>query len=199
MRFDNVKRTLSLFAVVAAVIVAGVVPARADVWIQSHSAFTETCPDCLLNGGGNAVDMMKVFIEPVAGVTFATPGLQVYTAGWADAGWVESDVNPMYSTASGAEMSNFNYILNFNIDSTMNPSNVAFGVDVYYYQNIGGTERLIDSAGLSYSGPSSFDATANIFGVGAPFNPAEVPEPTSILLLGSVICGLAIGLRKKLA
>jgi hypothetical protein len=204
MRFDNVKKALSLFLPVVAVIVAGVIPARADIF--SSASFTEQCPVCAGPPPGTAVDMMKVFIEPpAAGVTFNTPGLQVYTAGWADAGWVESDVNPMYSTASGPEMSLFNYILNFIIADS--PATVAFNVDVYYFQNILGTETLIDSAGLSYlNGPSSFTTDGAIWTIGAPLNPLglagenqAVPEPTSILLLGSVIFGLAIGLRKKLA
>ena len=203
MRFDNAKKTLSLFALVVAVIIAGVIPARAD--FNSSAAFVEQCPTCALNAGGTAVDMMKVFIEPVAGVTFATPGLTVLDASWVPAvGWAETDVIPTYSTASGPAMSDFVYILNFNINSALYPSTVAFGVDVYYFQNLGGTETLIDDAGLTYNGPSSFDTTVNYFGITAPLNPGgldgeTVPEPTSILLLGSVIVGLAFGYRKRLA
>ena len=210
MRFDNVKRTLSLFAVVAAVIVAGVVPARADVWIQSSASFEEACgvgSTCF--GGGTAVDMMKVFIQPVTGVTFASPGILVYDTSfsWVPlASWIDTNVNPTYSNASGPAMTDFYYDLKFNIDQTLYPGNVAFNVDVYYFQNIGGTETLIDQAGLTYNDASSFDTSVNNWGLTGVLNPLglagenqAVPEPTSILLLGSVIFGLAIGLRKKLA
>jgi hypothetical protein len=149
--------------------------------------------------------MMEVFIEPVAGVTFASPGLAVYDGAWGASGWTENDVNPQYSNASGSAMSNLYYILNFNIDSAMYPATVAFNVDVYYFQDMGGTETLIDDAGLTYSGASSFDTSVNNWGVTTPLNPNglagenAVPEPTSIFLLGSVIFGLAYGFRKKLA
>ena len=148
---------------------------------------------------------MEVFIEPVAGVTFASPGLAVYNGAWGPSGWTENDVNPQYSNASGSAMANLDYILNFNIDSSLYPSTVAFNVDVYYFQDKGGTETLIDDAGLTYSGPSSFATSVNIWGITAPLNPNglagenAVPEPTSIFLLGSVIFGLVYGFRKKLA
>jgi N-acetylneuraminic acid mutarotase len=103
-------------------------------------------------------------------------------------------------------MTDFYYDLKFNIDQTLYPGNVAFNVDVYYFQNMGGTETLIDQKGLTYNDASSFGTSVNNWGLTGVLNPLglagenqAVPEPTSILLLGSVIFGLAIGLRKKLA
>ena len=203
MKRSVLHKTIFLFALVVALSVVGVIPARADIF--SSAAFVEACPVCSLNGGGTAVDRMEVFIEPVAGVTFASPGLAVLDIAWGPSGWTENDVNPQYSNASGSAMSSLVYILNFNIDSSLYPSTVAFNVDVYYFQDIGGTETLIDDAGLTYSGSSSFDTTVNNWGITTPLNPNglagenTVPEPTSILFLGSVIFGLAYGFRKKLA
>ena len=181
-------------------LVAGVIPAKAG--ILSSVAFTESCPVCALGGGGTAVDMMEVFIE-TPGVVFQSPGLNVYDAAWGPSGWTENDVNPNYSNASGSAMATFNYILNFNIDSTMWPSTATIGVDVYYFQNMSGTETLIDEAGLTYDGPSAFDTTVNNWGVSTnPINPAGLagenttptPEPTTMILMGSALIGL--GLRR---
>jgi hypothetical protein len=209
-----VKKIFPLFALVVAVIVAGAIPASADV--LSSVSFNEACPVCSVGPGGTAVDMMKVFIQPPeggAGVQFATPGLAVYgpAPAWAPSGWTENDVSTTYSNASGSAMSNFNYILNFDINSAAFPSGtVKIGVDVYYFQNIAGIETLIDQAGLTYNGPISFNTPVNdwlipVSGDAGTLNERglagenQVPEPTSILLLGSVIFGLAFGFRKKLA
>src|ERR1035437_8902850 len=186
------KKTLIFSALLVALTLVPAIPAMAGT--ISHVAFTENCPVCSLNGGGTAVDMMKVFIDnPVAGVVFAPPGLNVYDIGWGASGWTETDTNPTLAQAFGPAMSAFNYILNFNIDNTLFPSTVTIGVDVYYYQNINGTETIIDQAALTYSGPTSFDPTGNNFGVDTtPLNPSEVPEPASMFLIGSALIGLAV-------
>jgi hypothetical protein len=151
---------------------------------------------------------MEVFIE-TPGVTFQSPGLNVVQADWSPSDWLENDVNPGYSNASGSAMSSFNYYLNFNIDDTILPANATIGVDVYYFDTIGGIETLVDDAGLTYdtsSFPLQFDTSVNNWGVGAVLNAQGLagenttPEPSTLFLIGGGL--LALGgktLKRKLS
>lgn len=187
------ERTLFLFVVVVALVVAGATPAMAD--IQSVGGPGLSPSDWYQEwnesyGSSGLLDNLEMFIE-TPGVVFDNPsGITFGTGGWAG-----TNVNPQYSYASGPAVSFLDFYTNF-----ASALSVPFTMD--FYATLGGT--VVDSAALIYDGQGTGNDPSGNWTQGsakglANENTSPVPEPTSILFMGTVLLGLAGALKRKWA
>jgi hypothetical protein len=194
------ERSLFLFVVVVALVVAGATPAMAD--IQSVGGPGSSPGDFsqeFCEGGGATCgtfsgyfNNMEVFIE-TPGVTFSDAGtINSDSFGSGDAGtnWSASLINSQYiqyKTTTADQLGP----LPFTWDFASDPS-IPFTVDFYATEN----GAVVDSSGMSYPG---WGGVALVQHGLANENTSPVPEPTSILSMGTLLLGLAGALKRKWA
>jgi len=150
--------------------------AKADNFSQE---FNETCPTCTtgVSDTSNTFTGIDIFSK-TTGVTFSDAGST------SDSGWTETLVNSGFEQLTGEAVSS----LNFNVDLFSANANDDVVLDFYALLN----GQVVDSATFTYpvdGQPYNWEIgslpAGNITGENV------TPEPSSLLLLGTGLLGLA--------
>ena len=187
------KSRISVLAVALLAVFLWGSSASADI---TFSGDPGTTPDdwtqTFNESGVGTFNSIAAFLE-TPGVLFTNPGMTGFTNGWAST----ANINSQYNLASGADTTNTNFNANF-----APLGSVPFVMDLYAFLD----GNIVDAGKASWDGVPSQGIngwtmtgfTDNQAAYKAE-NTAPTPEPTSLLLLGSGLVGLAKLVRKKIA
>jgi hypothetical protein len=178
------KKLLAVLFVLTLTLMA--VPAMADTAFSQQ--FNDKPPYSVSAPGVNTVE---VFMETSTVSLVSPKGI----SGFPDSSWSETSTSPTFSIASGSVNDNLNFTVNF-----ANGLGTPFTIDFYALYN----GAVVDSTGFYYDGKgtgdnpiSNWSATALATSF-ANENTSPVPEPASLMLLGSGLLGMAGMARRKL-
>jgi hypothetical protein len=184
MRIEGVVMRKLMGIVFAGLLLTTAVAAKADVFAVGAPGASPNDWNQEWNesyGSAGTFDTVDAFIE-TAGVTFASPGIAFGTSGWTD-----TDVDSMFSTATGPTTSFLDFTTDFTTDSS-----VPLTMDLYALLD----GNVVDSTSATWDGSSwSYGAVQGI----SAEDTAPTPEPSSLMLLGTGFLGLVGVMRRKLS
>jgi hypothetical protein len=205
----NTRKLWYIVVIAVLVVAASAVPAKADTLVYDNGPINGTINAWTINFGFAVSDSFTVGAG-INNLTSVTVGI------WAFPGDSLANVNWLIGTSFfGADVSSgvsnstnvFQYTNGFGFDLyestfsitgavapgtyylTLQNANSQFGNPIYWDENDGPSLAMENSVGPI--GSQSFQ----VFGTGTT---GQTPEPTSLLLLGSGLLGLAGGIRKRM-
>ncbi len=149
-------------------------------------------------GGCGPFDTMEVFI---IGDTGAGPFQNDSTFGFNDASWSGTLVNPLYSLSTGNDVNSLNWTFDFagDINNTITFDFLIWDGGVFADLTFAATFQYINGSIANINQRFEPPYPFLTFPDGVGYDRSPVPEPSTMLVLGSGLAGLGFFRRRKKA